>query len=105
MIRLYRLQDLAPGQILNRDPAAQPEVEAAVDAIIAQVRARGDDALRDYALRFDGAKLDALEVTPAEMEQALEQVDPAFLNILRDNRKLLLIKNNVLSDQKTKDGE
>ena len=83
MIRLYRLQDLAPGQILNRDPAAQPEVEAAVDAIIAQVRARGDDALRDYALRFDGAKLDALEVTPAEMEQALEQVDPDFLEILR----------------------
>ena len=32
-----------------------------VDGIIADVRARGDDALKDYALKFDGAKIDALQ--------------------------------------------
>ena len=71
MIQLYRLEDLTPDQILNRDLRAEKDVEAVVEAIIADVRARGDDALRDYAKKFDGADLDALEVTPAEMEEAL----------------------------------
>ncbi len=83
MIQLYRLEDLTPDQILNRDLRAEKDVEAVVEAIIADVRARGDDALRDYAKKFDGADLDALEVTPAEMEEALAAADPDFLETLR----------------------
>ena len=49
MMKLYRLEDLTPGQVLNRDLRAEQDVEAVVDAIIADVRARGDAALRDYA--------------------------------------------------------
>ena len=47
MIQLYRLEDLTPDQVLNRDLRAEKDVEAVVDAIIADVRARGDAALRD----------------------------------------------------------
>ena len=83
MIQLYRLEDLTPDQVLNRDLRAEKDVEAMVDAIIADVRARGDAALRDYAKQFDGADLDALEVTPAEMEEALAGTDPDFLETLR----------------------
>ena len=83
MIQLYRLEDLTPDQVLNRDLRAEKDVEAVVDAIIADVRARGDDALRDYAKKFDGADLDALEVTPAEMEEALAVTEPDFLETLR----------------------
>ncbi len=83
MMKLYRLEDLTPDQILNRDLRAEQDVEEVVDAIIADVRARGDAALRDYALRFDGARLEELEVSAQEMNQALAEADPYFLDTLR----------------------
>ena len=49
MIRLYDFDEVRPEEILNRDIRAEANVEAAVDAIIADVRARGDAALIDYA--------------------------------------------------------
>ena len=45
MIRLYDFDEVRPEEILNRDIRAEANVEAAVDAIIADVRARGDAAL------------------------------------------------------------
>ena len=83
MMKLYRLEDLTPDQILNRDLRAEQDVEEVVDTIIADVRARGDAALRDYALRFDGARLEELEVSAQEMDQALADADPYFLDTLR----------------------
>ena len=83
MMKLYRLEDLTPDQVLNRDLRAEKDVEAVVDAIIADVRARGDDALRDYARKFDGAELDRLEVSQQELDEALAAADPDFLETLR----------------------
>ena len=83
MMKLYRLEDQTPGQVLNRDLRAEQDVEAVVDAIIADVRARGDAALRDYARKFDGAELDALEVSRQELDEALAAADPYFLETLR----------------------
>ena len=42
MIRLYDFDEVRPEEILNRDIRAEADVEATVDAIIADVRARGD---------------------------------------------------------------
>lgn len=53
MIRIFEFDALKPEEILNRDIRAEASVEATVDAIIADVRARGDAALKDYALKFD----------------------------------------------------
>ncbi len=83
MIRIYEFDALAPEQILNRDLRAEKNVEDVVDAILADVRARGDAALRDYALKFDGAALDALQVTQAEIDEAFTGMDPYFLETLR----------------------
>ena len=83
MMKLYRLEDLTPEQVLNRDLRAEKDVEAVVDAIIADVRARGDAALRDYARKFDGAELDALEVSRQELDEAMAAADPYFLETLR----------------------
>ena len=83
MMKLYRLEDLTPGQVLNRDLRAEQDGEAVVHAIIADVRARGDAALRDYARKFDGAELDALEVSRQELDEALDAADPYFLETLR----------------------
>ncbi len=48
------------------------EVAPSVEAIIKDVRTRGDSALKDYARRFDGADLTGkgLRVTPEEFEEA-----------------------------------
>ncbi len=55
-------------------PADDPQVTAAVEQIVQGVRTGGDKALRDYALRFDGATLDSLEVTDEEIAEAISRV-------------------------------
>ena len=45
MIRRLKLSEIAPEEILCRDIRAERDVDADVDAIIAAVRAEGDDAL------------------------------------------------------------
>ena len=47
MIKLYNFDELKPEEILNRDIRAEKNVEDVVAAINADVRARGDDALKD----------------------------------------------------------
>ena len=54
------------------------QVSAAVGSIIDAVCARGDAALREFALRFDGVELDELLVTADEFAAASEAV-PAEL--------------------------
>ena len=83
MIKLYNFDELKPEEILNRDIRAEKNVEDVVDGIIAEVRARGDEALKEYALKFDGAKIDALQVTQEEIDEAFAGMDPYFLGTLR----------------------
>ena len=84
MIKLYNFDELKPEEILNRDIRAEKNVEDVVDGIIADVRARGDEALKDYALKFDGAKIENLQVTQAEIDEAFANMDPYFLETLRE---------------------
>jgi histidinol dehydrogenase len=62
--------------------AADPLVARRVARIVADVRRRGDAALRSYARRFDGLE-GALEVTPAEFEAALRGIRPDVRRALR----------------------
>ena len=66
--------------LARRDNAA--DVRQTVAEIIDSVRRRGDEALYEYAERFDGAKLTSLEVMPEEMQEALDRTEPAFLAVL-----------------------
>ncbi len=56
-----------------------PDVDEAVAAIIADVRARGDAALIALTARFDRVQLtpETLAFNPDEIAQAIEKVDPA----------------------------
>ena len=83
MIPIYKLRDLTPAQILNRDIRQEADVSAAVDAVLADVRQNGDEALRRYTRQFDGAALDALEVTAEEVEAAWARLDEPFRETLR----------------------
>ncbi|HUF49924.1 MAG TPA: histidinol dehydrogenase [Longimicrobiales bacterium] len=62
-------------RLFDRGRATDPAVERAVRAIIDDVRARGDAALRDLALRYDQVTLDAIEVPRAACDDALAQLD------------------------------
>ena len=83
MIRILSFDAVQPQDILNRDIRAEADVEAVVDAIIADVRARGDEALREYAKKFDHAELDSLLVTKEEIDEAFAAVGEDFLTTLR----------------------
>src|SRR5580704_13927741 len=64
---------------------ASPDVEEAVRAIIADVVARGDEALIELTRRFDRVDLAkvGLRVTPREIETAADACDPAALAALK----------------------
>lgn len=88
MIRILKLNEISRDDILCRSIVAYPEYEQTVRAIIADVEKRGDEALYDYAEKFDRVKLDNLLVTEAEFEEAFQKVSPEYVSILeraRDN--------------------
>ena len=63
MIPIYEADRLEDLPLFDRGPQAEADVGAAVDAVLEAVRTRGDEALREYTRRFDGADLASFEVT------------------------------------------
>ena len=82
MIPILEFDKLAPEDILNRDIRAEANVNAAVDAVLAEVRAKGDAALKAYTKRFDGVELEDLRVSEAEIESAWNSLDSEFIKTL-----------------------
>lgn len=62
-------QQLMTRAVLNTD-----ELQTVVGDIVAEVRRRGDEALRDYARRFDGVELADLRVSDDEIAEAAQLV-------------------------------
>src|ERR1700754_568302 len=60
------------------------ELRQGVEAIIADVRVRGDVSLRELTARYDGATLAALEVTDEEFAAAEARLDPALKAAVRE---------------------
>jgi len=83
MIRILKSGEVSSDEIFAR---VQPKVDVAaiVSEIIENVRKTGDAALFAYCEKFDGAKLETLEVSKEEMEEALTETEPAFLRILEE---------------------
>ncbi|MDD3545317.1 MAG: histidinol dehydrogenase [Kiritimatiellae bacterium] len=71
-----------------RRTAFPPEAEKAAREILADIRARGDRAVLDAALRFDGAALRAAElrVADAELAAAARKVPARVKRAVRDAR-------------------
>ena len=79
---------LKVGQVPNSEIFARvtpkADVAAIVADIIADVKENGDTAVKAYCAKFDKAELTSLEVTPEEIQEAISQVEPEFLDILRE---------------------
>ena len=81
MIRILKMGEVPSAEIFRRS-APTVNVTDTVAEILAQVRTRGDQALKEYTERFDGPRLDSLLVSEQEMEEALAAVEPDFLRVL-----------------------
>lgn len=82
MIQILRYGEVANEEIFARS-MPKMNVEDIVADILYDVRKNGDSAVFAYCEKFDGAKLDSLAVSAAEIEQAIEQVEPSFIEILK----------------------
>ncbi|SDH20849.1 histidinol dehydrogenase [Alteribacillus persepolensis] len=79
-----KIIDLTDDVSLKRDIEAGTEKQReSVDAIIHQVRDKGDEALRDLTEMFDGVRLDHFFVTQEEIEEAYQNIDDTVLESLR----------------------
>ena len=83
MIKIYNYGEVSNDEIFARDNIAT-NVEAIVSDIIANVIARGDEAIFEYALKFDKAELTRLEVTADEIDEAFSLVDQQFVDIIKE---------------------
>ena len=81
MIKIMKYGEVANGEIFART-VPTVNVEDIVADIIKNVRERGDAALYEYCEKFDKAKLSTLAVTEEEIDEAVAQVEPRFLEIL-----------------------
>lgn len=71
-----------PRPLLPRPDAGGDEPLEAVRAIVEDVAANGDEALRRLTSRFDGVELDAVRVAPAACVEALAALDPGLRQAL-----------------------
>ena len=83
MIKIYNYGEVSNDEIFARDNIAT-NVEGIVSDIIANVINRGDEAIFEYALKFDKADLKSLEVTADEIDEAFSLVDEKFVNIIKE---------------------
>ena len=81
MIKIFR--DYAVSDILSREIDDYGEYEEVVKGILADVRARGDEALKEYGKKFDGAELDSLEVTEEEFAAAEGALSEDYKRVVR----------------------
>jgi len=66
-----------------REMSGVDDREQAVRQIIDDVRDRGDAALFDYTLKFDGVKLTSLEVSKEQIASAYREVDSELISALK----------------------
>ena len=81
MIEILKFSDVKREEIFAR-VAEKVDVSDIVSGIVDNVRQNGDKAVLEYCEKFDGVKLESLEVTKEEIDEAVGLVEPKFLEIL-----------------------
>ena len=76
-------------EIVSRPRLDLTQLNATVATVLNDIKARGDEAVREYELKFDKANLKDLAVTEAEMDEAEKLVS----NELRD--AIILAHHNI----------
>ena len=88
MITITVADGVAEKELLNslrqRSGETDKKVTASVTEILDNVKSRGDEAVREYTMKFDGRCPERMEVTRAQMEEAVAKADPRFVEALRN---------------------
>ncbi len=83
MIKILKYGEVPASEIFARVVPAV-NVEEIVAGILADVKENGDKALHAYCERFDKVRLDSLQVSEQEINEAFAAVPGEFLDILRE---------------------
>ncbi|WP_066400869.1 histidinol dehydrogenase [Neobacillus mesonae] len=81
-MKILKVNDLI--SIKRSVEAGTSEQQAAVKTIIADVRTRGDEAIRELTEKFDQVQLSSFSVTEQEIEEAYGKVSEEFVAIVRE---------------------
>lgn len=105
MIKIMKMSETPSTEIFAR---VSPKVDVAsiVSDIIDNVKTNGDKALIEYAEKFDGCKLSCLKVSKEEILDAVNSVEPEFIEVLkRAAENIRAFHKNQLRDGFTIKGE
>lgn len=83
MIKIRKYSENDIHSILQREDKAA-DVGETVSKIIHDVRENGDTALFEYAEKFDKANLEKLDVSQAEIDDALSRIKPELLKTIEE---------------------
>lgn len=91
-MRIYRF----PGQeewneIVERPHIDTRQLNAVVESVLNDIKARGDEAVKDYEERFDHVRLEQLQVSKAEIEEAEQMVSAELRSALELAHKNIAI--------------
>ncbi len=73
--------------VSERTQEISSDILIKVTEIIDQVREQGDDALYEFTKKFDQIDLPSLKVSEEEMEQAIRQCDPDFMEAMKQAKE------------------
>ena len=68
---------------LARSQFSYDDVNETVESVLKDVKARGDKALIEYTEKFDGVKLENLEVTQEEIQKAFDTIDKELMEVIQ----------------------
>ena len=68
---------------IARSQFSYDDVNETVESILKDVKARGDKALIEYTEKFDGVKLENLEVTEEEIQKAFDTIDKDLMEVIQ----------------------
>lgn len=86
---MLKIIDIRKRKNISFDPAAvrsdNASIEKSVAEIIRRVQKNGDDALKYYSRKFDGATISSIKVQPNEIAAILKSADSSFITILKES--------------------
>ena len=81
MINIMKYGVVSEDEIFYRSSSSK-DVSSVVSSIIKDVQEKGDEALREYTKKLDGADISEIEVSKEEIKAAADSMDCEFMRIL-----------------------
>ena len=81
MIKIMKYGVVSEDEIFSRSSSSK-DVSSVVSSIIKDVQEKGDEALREYTKKLDGADISEVEVSKEEIKAAADSMDIEFMRVL-----------------------